>query len=112
MPAVIDGIAARTAPENPLAIRVRTLSVLTPMAGTPQLSRALADRRLADELLERGTPNALAPLGVEQFGLRLAPHRTATRTGNRSTPLFSPRPVERPQRQSAEPGAPIGPLIA
>jgi hypothetical protein len=34
------------------------------MAGTLQLSRALADTRLADELLEQGIHNALALLGV------------------------------------------------
>ena len=30
------------------------------MVGTLQLSRALADRQLADEVLERGIDNALA----------------------------------------------------
>lgn len=35
------------------------------MAGTLQLSRALTDRQLADELLEQGIHNALALLGVE-----------------------------------------------
>jgi TetR/AcrR family transcriptional regulator, transcriptional repressor for nem operon len=32
------------------------------MVGTLQVSRALADRRLADELLEQGVENALALL--------------------------------------------------
>jgi hypothetical protein len=35
------------------------------MAGTLQLSRALADRQLADEVLEQGIHNALALLGIE-----------------------------------------------
>ncbi|MET8422099.1 hypothetical protein ACWD7C_19450 [Streptomyces sp. NPDC005134] len=112
MRAVIDGIAARMAPENPLAVRVRALSDLTPMAGTPQLSRALADRQLADELLEQGTHNAPMLLGVEQLGRRLASHRTATRSGSRSTPALSPGPRRRLRRQSAEPGALICLLIA
>jgi TetR/AcrR family transcriptional regulator, transcriptional repressor for nem operon len=36
------------------------------MVGTLQLSRALADRQLADEVLEQGIENALALLGAEQ----------------------------------------------
>lgn len=63
---VIDGIAARMAPGNPLAVRTRTLSAYAMMAGTLQLSRALADRQLSDDLLEQGVHNALALLGVEQ----------------------------------------------
>ncbi|MCX5335954.1 MULTISPECIES: TetR/AcrR family transcriptional regulator [unclassified Streptomyces] len=63
---VIDGIAARMAPGDPLAVRTRTLSAYAMMAGTLQLSRALADRQLSDELLEQGIHNALALLGVEQ----------------------------------------------
>lgn len=62
---VVDGIAARLAPDDPLSVRTRTLSAYAMMAGTLQLSRALADRRLADELLEQGIHNALAQLGVE-----------------------------------------------
>jgi TetR/AcrR family transcriptional repressor of nem operon len=34
------------------------------MVGTLQVSRALADRRLADEVLEQGIDNALALLGA------------------------------------------------
>jgi TetR/AcrR family transcriptional regulator, transcriptional repressor for nem operon len=36
------------------------------MVGTLQLSRALADRQLADEVLEQGIQKALALLGAEQ----------------------------------------------
>ena len=36
------------------------------MVGTLQVSRALADRRLADDVLEQGIQNALALLGAEQ----------------------------------------------
>ncbi|MEV0643249.1 TetR/AcrR family transcriptional regulator [Streptomyces sp. NPDC050619] len=62
---VIDGFAARLAPDDPLSARTKALSAYAMMAGTLQLSRALADRRLADELLEQGIHNALALLGVE-----------------------------------------------
>jgi AcrR family transcriptional regulator len=62
---VIDDIAARLAPDDPHAARVTTLSVFALMVGTLQLSRALVDRQLADEVLERGIQNALALLGAE-----------------------------------------------
>ena len=51
--AVIDDIAARLAPDDPQSARVKTLSVFALMVGTLQLSRALADRQLADEVLGR-----------------------------------------------------------
>jgi len=69
---VIDGIAARLAPDDPLSVRTRTLSAYAMMAGTLQLSRALTDGQLADELLDQGIHNALALLGVEH-----EPHRTS-----------------------------------
>jgi TetR/AcrR family transcriptional repressor of nem operon len=64
--AVIDDIAARLTPDDPQSARVKTLSVFALMAGTLQLSRALADRQLADEVLEQGLHNALALLGAGQ----------------------------------------------
>jgi TetR/AcrR family transcriptional regulator, transcriptional repressor for nem operon len=64
--AVIDDVAARLAPHDPPSARVKTLSVFALMAGTLQLSRALADRQLADEVLEQGIQNALALLGAGQ----------------------------------------------
>jgi TetR/AcrR family transcriptional regulator, transcriptional repressor for nem operon len=66
--AVIDDIAARLAPEDPPSARAKTLSVFALMVGTLQLSRALADRQLADAVLEQGIHNALALLGAEQHG--------------------------------------------
>ncbi|MGW7292811.1 TetR/AcrR family transcriptional regulator [Streptomyces xiamenensis] len=63
---VIDGIATRMAPEDPSSARVKALSLLGLMAGTLQLSRALTDRQLSDDLLEQGLRNALALLGAEQ----------------------------------------------
>ena len=64
--AVIDDVAARLAPHDPPSARVKTLSVFALMAGTLQLSRALADRQLADEVLEQGIQNALALLSAGQ----------------------------------------------
>jgi TetR/AcrR family transcriptional regulator, transcriptional repressor for nem operon len=60
--AIADEIAARLAPDNPEAARATTLSLFAQLIGTLQLSRALADRQLADEVLERGINNALALL--------------------------------------------------
>ena len=64
--AVIDDVAARLAPHNPQSARAKTLSDFALMAGTLQLSRALADRQLADEVLEQGIQNALALLDAGQ----------------------------------------------
>jgi TetR/AcrR family transcriptional repressor of nem operon len=44
---------------------VKTLSGFALMFGTLQVSRALADRQLADEVLEQGIQGALALLGAE-----------------------------------------------
>jgi TetR/AcrR family transcriptional regulator, transcriptional repressor for nem operon len=64
--AVIDDIAARLAPDDLRSARVNTLSVFAMMVGTLQLSRALADRQLADAVLEQGIRNAIALLGAER----------------------------------------------
>ncbi|MFE9438353.1 TetR/AcrR family transcriptional regulator [Streptomyces sp. NPDC006602] len=63
---LIDGIAARITPEDPSSARVKALSLLGLMAGTLQLSRALTDRQLANELLDQGIINALAMLDAGQ----------------------------------------------
>ena len=63
---VIDGLAARMAPEDPLSARVKALSLLGLMAGTLQLARALTDRQLSDDLLEQGLRNALALVDAER----------------------------------------------
>ena len=62
--AVIDDIAARLAPEDPQSARVKMLSVFAMMVGTLQLCRSLADRQLADAVLEQGLQNALSLLGM------------------------------------------------
>ena len=64
--AVIDDVAARLGSNDPSWARMKTLSVFALMAGTLQLSRALADRQLADEVLEQGIQNALALLDAGQ----------------------------------------------
>jgi hypothetical protein len=61
---VIDDIAERLASDDPGSARVRTLSVFALMVGTLEVSRALADRQLADEVLERGVQTALALVGI------------------------------------------------
>jgi TetR/AcrR family transcriptional regulator, transcriptional repressor for nem operon len=45
---------------------VQTLSAFALMARTLQLSRALADRQLADAVLDQGLRNALALLDATQ----------------------------------------------
>jgi TetR/AcrR family transcriptional regulator, transcriptional repressor for nem operon len=57
--AIADEIAGRLAPDDPQSARGRTLGLFAMLIGTMQLSRALADRRLADEVLEQGIKNAL-----------------------------------------------------
>jgi TetR/AcrR family transcriptional regulator, transcriptional repressor for nem operon len=64
--AVIDDIAIHLAPDDPHSVRVSTLNVFAMMVGTLQLSRALADRQLADAVLEQGIDTALALLAGEQ----------------------------------------------
>ncbi|WP_328401019.1 TetR/AcrR family transcriptional regulator [Nocardia sp. NBC_00403] len=59
---IIDDIAARLAPRDPRSARVKVLSVYALMVGTLQLARTLADRRLADDVMEQGIRNALAAL--------------------------------------------------
>jgi hypothetical protein len=61
-----EDLAARLTPHGPPSARLTALGLLGMMAGALQLSRALTDRRLADQLLEQGIRNALALIGAEQ----------------------------------------------
>jgi TetR/AcrR family transcriptional regulator, transcriptional repressor for nem operon len=61
--AIINDVAARLAPADPRSARLRALGVFALMVGTLQVSRALADKELADDVLEQGVQNALALLG-------------------------------------------------
>ena len=63
--AIADEIAGRLAPDDPPSARSTTLALFALLIGTLQLSRALADRRLADEVLEQGIKNALALLDAD-----------------------------------------------
>ena len=58
----IDNMAAQLSPDDPQSALVKALTVFGMMVGTMQLSRALADRRLADAILEQGVQNVLALL--------------------------------------------------
>ena len=68
--AVIDDVAARLESDDPNWARMKTLSVFALMVGALQVSRAIADRQLADEVLEQGIQNALALLGVAHPSMR------------------------------------------
>jgi AcrR family transcriptional regulator len=61
--AIINDVAARLAPDDPRSARVQALGAFALMVGTLQVSRALGDKRLADDVLEQGIQNALALLG-------------------------------------------------
>jgi TetR/AcrR family transcriptional regulator, transcriptional repressor for nem operon len=78
--AIIDDIAGRLAPHDPPSARVQTLSVFALMVGTLQLSRALADRHLADQLLEQGIHNTLALLAPEPLETTTPGHRATQAT--------------------------------
>ncbi|MFC9665565.1 TetR/AcrR family transcriptional regulator [Nocardia sp. NPDC127606] len=56
---IVEVIAAHLAPENPQSARGKALGLYTVMVGTLQLSRALSDEKLSDEVLEEGIHNAL-----------------------------------------------------
>jgi TetR/AcrR family transcriptional regulator, transcriptional repressor for nem operon len=59
---IADEIASRLAPDDPASARTTTLSLFALLIGTLQLSRALADKKLSNEVLERGIESALALL--------------------------------------------------
>lgn len=61
---IVDDIATRLVPHDPQSVRTTVLSVYALMVGTLQLARALADRQLADDVLEQGIRNALTVLGA------------------------------------------------
>ena len=63
--ALSDDVAARLAPDDPPSARLKALSLFALMTGTLQLSRALADRELADQVLHQGITSALTLLGAE-----------------------------------------------
>jgi len=64
--AFIDDIAAQLEPNDPRSARVTVLSAYALMVGTMQLARALANRKLSDQVLEQGIQNALTVLNTPQ----------------------------------------------
>jgi len=74
---LVERIAARLTPEDPAVAQGRALSLFTMIIGTLQLSRAVADRELSDQLLGQGLGNALGLLGEEQHAPPARPYRTA-----------------------------------
>ena len=56
---VIDLIASRLDPRSPESQRATAVALFTMLVGTLQLSRALDDQGLSDEILELGIRNAL-----------------------------------------------------
>ncbi|ELP70566.1 TetR/AcrR family transcriptional regulator [Streptomyces turgidiscabies] len=77
--AILEEFSARLAPEDPRSAHGKAIGLFTVMVGTLQLSRALTDRKRADEVLERGIENALTFMTREQ-------ETTLSRTG------LAPRP--------------------
>ena len=65
MLAMIDDLAALVDEPDRRQARARALSIFASMVGTLQVSRALADDELADEVLTRGVENALALLDLD-----------------------------------------------
>jgi TetR/AcrR family transcriptional repressor of nem operon len=60
--AIADDLALLVAPHDAASARATALSALALMTGTLQMARALADRRLADRVLEQGVRDTLALL--------------------------------------------------
>ncbi len=57
---ILDEIAGRLAPHDPRSAYGKALALFTMAVGTLQLSRALSDPKLADEVLDQGIQNARA----------------------------------------------------
>ena len=60
---IVTGIAERLAPEDPQSALGTAYGLYALLVGTLQLSRAVPDRRLADEILDHGVQSALVLLG-------------------------------------------------
>lgn len=63
---IVDEIAARLAPHDPSSARARSVAAVALLIGTLQLSRAVADTGLADEMLGQGVDDALTALGMDE----------------------------------------------
>jgi AcrR family transcriptional regulator len=92
--AVINDAALRLNPRDPASVRTQALSVFALMVGTLQLSRALSDRALADQVIEQGLQNALSLLGVKQPKPATAPRRAA-KPASQAKPANQSKPAKR-----------------
>jgi TetR/AcrR family transcriptional regulator, transcriptional repressor for nem operon len=88
--AVISDFAVRLAPHDPPSAHAKVLSIYGVMIGALQLSRALADRQLADEVLEHGIRNVLTLIHAENES---SDHRPTTRDTHPSEPTNTQRPA-------------------
>ena len=66
--AILEQIASRLRPDDPAAAQGRAVAVFTMAVGTMQLARAVADKKLSDQILEQGLANALALIVPETDG--------------------------------------------
>jgi AcrR family transcriptional regulator len=62
--AFVDAVAAAVAPDDPTSARATVLDAFAMMVGALQISRAVSDEVLADEILDGAAAKALALLGV------------------------------------------------
>jgi TetR/AcrR family transcriptional regulator, transcriptional repressor for nem operon len=81
VPAVIGDFAVRLAPHDPQSAHAKVLSIYAVMIGAMQLSRALADRQFADEILEQGIRNVLTLVQAEGEASGYRPAIRDTRPG-------------------------------
>ena len=66
--AILEQIASRLRPDDPAAAQGRAVALFTMAVGTMQLARAVADKKLSDQILEQGLANALALIVPETDG--------------------------------------------
>ena len=66
--AILEQIASRLRPDDPAAAQGRAVALFTMAVGTMQLARAVADKKLSDQILEEGLANALALIVPETDG--------------------------------------------
>jgi len=66
--AILDEICTRLAPEDPESARGTALALFTMLVGSMQLSRAVSDKKLSNEVLEQGirSADALIRAGAKQ----------------------------------------------
>lgn len=68
MMGIVDDLAGRLADGETRRARIEILGLFASMVGTLQLSRAILDRAVADEVLEQGVRNALRLIDAARAG--------------------------------------------